>query len=140
MTAVDPHAIPMAVLIRELSIAINRLDAYWTENDLPGDYFDENTGYPFSESLDEVAASVSAWLELATDRIVEVPPTEPDPPAKEPRIVEVVVANQSDVTRVHMERKATGIDVHDIEVVIIDQQPAVFLNGEEMFIPPLKQQ
>lgn len=58
----------MAQLIEKLAKATSDVAAYWDAN-FPGDHFTPETGYPFSESLDEVELRVQAWAEEASRRV-----------------------------------------------------------------------
>lgn len=71
LTVTDQHAAPMAARIEVLARAVAELANYWTEQDLPGDYFDETTGYPFGQDLEELAVNVAEWARLARDRAEE---------------------------------------------------------------------
>ena len=57
------HQKEMARLVREAALALQAVEDYWEDNDLPGDFSTTDKGYPFSQSLDEQCASLFEWVE-----------------------------------------------------------------------------
>ncbi len=61
----------MAGHIERAARALSAAVTVWHEHDLPGDFSTPETGYPFTESLDEVTARVWEWAHVlrSTDGI-----------------------------------------------------------------------
>lgn len=58
----NPDMERFTTLVGKLASALTEVSRFWEDN-LPGDAFTPETGYPFSESLDEVELRVIEWHE-----------------------------------------------------------------------------
>lgn len=55
------HYKNMADLVLELSRATRAVLDYWWDNDLPSDFSDETSGYPYHESLEGISRATFDW-------------------------------------------------------------------------------
>lgn len=57
------HRRHMAYLVRQAALELQEVENYWHDNNLPGDFSTPETGFPFSQSLDEQTAAMFEWVE-----------------------------------------------------------------------------
>ena len=53
----------MARLVGDAWQALAKVQRFWEESSLPGDFSTPDTGYPFATSLDETVAAIQGWKE-----------------------------------------------------------------------------